>query len=261
MPCTYKLFSWKPRRPPPDRVVGAISVETACQRRSGWCVACCGLHNLDVPAEARLQLAEERSVEFGRVDLGRPDEIAGFRRRREAAEDAFPRRDEGVYVCPFLGKLDAFGRLGCLLHPGRTGIPDSQRHSFYGAAICASYDCPVKEADDGTYASLLSELFPGSLKYGRLVADHAFYSAVRRGARAWSWLLEDARARRAFEVLCEARLRAPASEGITSFEIRHRFFDDSTEELLGLLGEVDDSILEAARIVLDTVPGQFGPSA
>lgn len=224
-------------------------------------MACCGLHNLAIPAEGRLLLAEDRAVQLARVDLHEPDEIAEFRRRRERIEDGLPRRDEGVYVCPFLGKLDAFGRLGCLIHPTRTGIPDSQRHSFYGAAICATYDCPVKEADDGNYARLLSELFPGSLKYGRLVADHAFYSAVRRGPGEWSWLLEDARARRAFEVLCEARLRAPASEGITSFEIRHRFFDDPTEELLGLLGEVDDSILEAARIVLDTVPGQFGPSA
>ena len=234
--------------------------ESACQRDRGWCTACCGFFNLDLTADERRALVEERTGQFGRVDMQEPGQVVAYRATREKREERLLRRNDEIYVCPFLGRLEAGGRLGCLIHPARTGLPDSQRFSFYGASICASYDCRVKEEDDGSYAGLLARLFPESEAYSRLVADHALYAALVKGPRVWVRASHEEQVRLAFRTVCLARLRTDESEGITSFEIRHRYFDQPEQELLSILGDFTAAERSAVAILLDTDVPVLGPS-
>ena len=244
-----------------DGTMAAPLSESTCQRRSAWCTSCCGLPNLDVPGETRALLVRTRTAEFAAVEVRSPEAVVEYRDRREREEQALPRHNIEIYVCPFLGQLDERGRLGCLIHPSRTGVADSQRFSFYGARVCADYDCRVKEEDDGDYSELLAMLFPESESYGQLAADHAFYSALQKGPRVFGRALEQPSVRRAFFTVCRARIARPDSLTITSFEVRHRYFADAEQELLSLLGVCTPADREAVAIILDTKAPAPGASA
>lgn len=116
-----------------------------CQNESS-CVACCGTLNLRLRVEDLRDLLSERTSQC--PEAGRADHasLVAYRSAREEIEALLERYDAMVYVCPFVGWIDA-GRAGCLIHPLRTGRANSQNASFYGAAICQSYDCRAKEKE------------------------------------------------------------------------------------------------------------------
>lgn len=243
--------------------------ESACQRKSVSCGACCGLFNLalDDYAERRALLAA-RSAEFANTDFGRPATLVDYRARREALEAEITRRDPEIYVCPFLGDLDGTGRAGCLIHPSRSGDPASQNYSFYGASICLAYDCRNKERDRaGEYSQLLAFCFPERDDYARLMADPIFFDPLQRLPGLWTRLLADARADRAtpaleaFQRLARARLAAPAARGVSSFEFPRGNWTEPREILGAWLGEVDpavrESLLADCQILLEAGGADF----
>jgi len=193
----------------------------SCQRAGTSCSACCGLYNLRLDARARQSLLVERSQQFVLC----PDTWYEYRRDREAREQSIPRFAGDVYVCPFVGFIGP-GRSGCLIHPARTGIHDSQNFSFYGASICQAYDCYAKENDSGWWAGFLEKEFP--LDYGQLMGDSLFYRVLVRlgGADLGSVLLRR---------LCDLRLER--QQGVHSFEIDYEPLRAPEEILFGLCGE------------------------
>jgi len=116
-----------------------------CQNESS-CVACCGTLNLRLRAEQLRGLLSERTSQC--PDEGRADHtsLVAYRSAREEIEASLERYDATVYVCPFVGWIGQ-GRVGCLIHPLRTGRANSQNASFYGTTICQSYDCRAKEKE------------------------------------------------------------------------------------------------------------------
>ncbi len=243
--------------------------ESACQRESVSCGACCGLFNLALADyAARRALLAERSAEFATTDFARPATLVAYRARREAAEAAIGRRDPEVYVCPFLGDLDGAGRAGCLIHPSRSGDPNSQNYSFYGASICLAYDCRNKERDrSGEYSQLLELCFPEGDDYARLMADPIFFDPLQCIPGLWTRLAADARAGAespalaAFVLLARARLAAPAARGVSSFEFPRGTWTQPEEILAAWFGEGDpelrESLVAACQILLEARGSDF----
>lgn len=243
--------------------------ESACQRKSVSCGACCGLFNLALDDyAARRALLAERSADFASTDFALPATLVDYRARREALEANIARRDPEIYVCPFLGDLDGAGRAGCLIHPSRSGDPGSQNYSFYGASICLAYDCRNKERDRaGEYSQLLARCFPEGDDYARLMADPIFFDPLQRIPGLWARLLADACADRAtpileaFVRLARARLAAPAARGVSSFEFPRATWTQPDEMLTAWLGEVDpvvrESLVAACQILLETGGADF----
>ena len=140
--------------------------------------ACCGIYNLDLAkGNSYEKLLKERSKKLETISLKNRQALLAYRHRQETIESKFKRQDPEVYVCPFLAYIEATcKRMGCMIHPQRTGQSDSQDISFYGASICKSYDCPNKEEDHKkSYALLLGSCFPKSHEYSRLMADRIFF--------------------------------------------------------------------------------------
>lgn len=201
-----------------------------CQNESS-CVACCGTLNLRLrPEELRSLLSERTSQCPG---AGRADHasLVAYRSIREEVEASLERYDATVYVCPFVGWIEE-GRAGCLIHPLRTGRANSQNASFYGAAICQSYDCRAKEKearkseretereDEGRYGSngwqrMALHIADGdALIYTRIIGDAMFYRFVEAMGDTASVL-------KAAPVLMERLIRLRLSQdcGPASFEI------------------------------------------
>ncbi|MBE7438721.1 MAG: hypothetical protein HS115_09735 [Spirochaetales bacterium] len=193
----------------------------SCQRENASCSACCGLYNLKLSREARQALLAGRSARF----VLRPDTWYEFRKEREAEEQSIERFVSDVYVCPFVGFIAA-NRTGCLIHPERTGLADSQNFSFYGASICQAYDCYPKENDSGWWSRFLEREFPD--QYGQLMGDTLFYRAlIRMGAGDDDWT--------ELRSLCQLRLQR--QQGVHSFEIDFQPLLEPEEILVGLCGE------------------------
>ncbi|MCB1326631.1 MAG: hypothetical protein H7A21_04280 [Spirochaetales bacterium] len=201
---------------------------THCQHRQAGCGACCGIYNLDLTPNDREALLASRTGKFEENyrNAGRQAHLE-FRHHQERLEEELPRHRADIYVCPLLGYV-APGRVGCLVHPVRTGDPRSQDVSFYGSSICQTYDCPAREADPGLhYADLVAELV-GPADYGRLMADYAFYrflKAVPAFRPLVSGQAKRIRTRRVLGLLLEARLQESASRSITSFELPENLRD------------------------------------
>lgn len=162
-----------------------------CQNESS-CVACCGTLNLRLRAEQLRDLLSERTSQC--PEAGRADHasLVAYRSAREEIEASLERYDATVYVCPFVGWIEE-GRAGCLIHPLRTGRPNSQNASFYGTTICQSYDCrakekeAIKEADKeeaerhgskGWQTMALRIAEGDALVYTRIIGDAMFYRLV-----------------------------------------------------------------------------------
>lgn len=223
-----------------------MSGENACQRRGVSCGACCGIYNLTLGANDRSNLIRDRTAKFADVDLSQAGSIAGYRQEREAAEAGIPRFNVETYVCPFFGIPRGRDSAGCMVHPSITGNPHSQNFSFYGASICQTYDCPNKERDVNLVYSDYCRRFP---EYARLMADTRFFNvlislpgfleslatALKQDSakRGSDWLSR-------LDALANARLLAPESQAVASFEFR-RFTDDEEEllDVFGHLGQVD----------------------
>jgi hypothetical protein len=168
-----------------------------CQNENS-CVACCGTLNLQLSNEALRHLLSERTAQCpgeGRADHA---SLVAYRHAREKIESSLKRYDESIYVCPFAGWIDT-GRAGCLIHPVRTGRPDSQNASFYGASICQSYNCRLREKEKVRSFSLIEKSHAANepehpvtdwkklalkiaagdaLIYSRIIGDALFYRLV-----------------------------------------------------------------------------------
>lgn len=203
-----------------------------CQNESS-CVACCGTLNLRLRAEQLRDLLSQRTSQC--PEAGRADHasLVAYRSAREEIEASLERYDATVYVCPFVGWIEE-GRAGCLIHPLRTGRPNSQNASFYGTTICQSYDCRAKEkeaAKEADYEEAREEeagmhgskgwqtmalrIAEGdALVYTRIIGDAMFYRLVEAIGETAS-VFETAPA--LMERLI--RLRLCQDCGPTSFEI------------------------------------------
>lgn len=206
-------------------------MSSACQHDKFSCGACCGIFNLKTDAAPILTARTER---FAAVNTAHAPSVVAYRAEMEKIESEIPRADPGVYVCPFLGYISA-GRMGCLVHPIRTGNPHSQNFSFYGASICQAYDCPPKDADPrGGYADLLSLCAQNGEEYSRLAGDTLFFRAVSR-APGFPGTFRSGDAFSAFRDLASQRLTVPASKVVTSFAVSSMTFASALEEFRFLL--------------------------
>lgn len=159
-----------------------------CQPEQGSvsCGSCCGLFNLDLDRKGYRHLLQERTGEFNEsVDFKTTHTIPAYRQSREKKESHLIKKDDTTYNCPFLGYLDSSEtRIGCLIHPVRTGDPKSQNFSFYGSSICLGYECKNKERPTSHFwKELFSELAEDSLEYSQYSANHVW---VRRLENAFS---------------------------------------------------------------------------
>lgn len=211
-------------------------MESACQRSTSACGACCGIFNLDLGPEVLANLIRERTSDFDSVIVTEAASISAYRQAREKKEESLSRRDQEVYVCPFFGLPRGRKTAGCMIHPSITGNPHSQNFSFYGASICQAYDCPNKERDANlVYSDAALRIARGdSTVYARLMSDTRFLNLLilipdffdRLGqsmkADAVSGIFID------LERLARIRLSSTASYGVTSFEFR-KYSEDQAE--------------------------------
>ncbi|TGK07344.1 hypothetical protein EHO59_04350 [Leptospira semungkisensis] len=149
------------------------------------CGACCGLFNLELPADKLRNVLKERTETFQQtVDFAKPYTMAEFRKVREDAEKNFVKKDPLTYNCPFLGMLTeeipsdhsetkVRSRIGCMIHPVYSGDARSQNYSFYGASICQAYDCRNKERNRAEeWEEIFSEFADDSFSYSALASDY-----------------------------------------------------------------------------------------
>lgn len=210
----------------------------ACQPRSIGCTACCGLYNLELNIKKRNSLLQNRTEIFSKVDLNATQEIVNYRNKQEEQEKNITRKNPEIYVCPFLGLIQK-QKPGCMLHPSITKNQKSQNFSFYGASICQTYDCRVKEKDDRNhYSKLISKYFPNSDIYGRLYPDFQFYEFFNRQEGLILELFksdQDSDKIKAFVYLCKKRMQSNVSGSMTSFEIYNSAISGQPSDYLFLI--------------------------
>ncbi len=238
---------------------------SACQRETVSCGACCGVFNLELDRAGRRRLLLERFGAFASVKFQEASTFVEYRREREEHEARYNRLNHETYVCPFYGYLpdgDARGeepppdtRTGCMIHPSRTGLEHSQNFSFYGASICADYDCSCKEKDEEQlFSRFLERHFPGE-DYGRLMGDVLLYSALEKVPEFPGFLWggagggEDRPRVAALLDILRARLTTSDSRGMTSFAIKFRWFETPEREFQYLLEDADADAGELGRSI------------
>ncbi|HMV42429.1 MAG TPA: hypothetical protein PK079_08015 [Leptospiraceae bacterium] len=108
------------------------------------------------------------------VDYSRRETVISFREVFEKKESTYPKKDHTIYNCPFLGYINKdFTRIGCMIHPIRTGDPKSQNFSFYGSSICQTYDCRNKDRKNGMdWEDYFNSLKLDFYDYSHLASDH-----------------------------------------------------------------------------------------
>lgn len=153
-----------------------------CQPKKGKvsCGACCGITNIQLPDQELKKLIQDRTIEFQEsVDWTKPFTVPAYRQNREKKEDSLPKKDKTIYNCPFLGYLSPKeDKIGCLIHPERTGNPKSQNYSFYGSSICLGYECKNLESPNFKFwEEVFQEIANDSIEYSRFSANHPW---VRR---------------------------------------------------------------------------------
>lgn len=226
-----------------------------CQNESS-CVACCGTLNLRLRAEQLRDLLSQRTSQC--PEAGRADHasLVAYRSAREEIEASLERYDATVYVCPFVGWIEE-GRAGCLIHPLRTGRPNSQNASFYGTTICQSYDCRAKEKEankeeaerhgsKGWQRMALHIAEGDALVYTRIIGDAMFYRLVEA-------IGETASVLKAAPALMERliRLRLCQDCGPTSFEIPGHS-KPTVDDLIPVLFREEDRPT-AARMAVEAI--------
>lgn len=152
-----------------------------CQSKGSSCGACCGLFNLDYPPAVLKRILEERTTIFSeKVDYAKRETVIFFREELEQKENSYPKKDGTVYNCPFLGYIDLENkRIGCMIHPIKTGDTKSQNFSFYGASICQTYDCHNKERKNANqWESFLESLGLDEYQYSNLAGDHILITRI-----------------------------------------------------------------------------------
>lgn len=175
-------------------------MQNPCMGEKISCSACCGLFNLKMTDDERTVWVQTNTDTFLAADISEAGNIVAYRKEREA--ETLPRRiRDDIYVCPFVGFVDAKNgshkeqhrvacepgaslRTGCLLHPQGSPHPQiglwqhPQNFSFYGEGICLAYDCLAKErrahsAEFFRWADGVS-----AFTYGRLASDHTLHRAL-----------------------------------------------------------------------------------
>ncbi len=212
---------------------------SACQRENHQCITCCGVFNLEYAFRPSLeQLLRERTRQY-RATLAIPGKTAReYRLERERVEASYPRHREDVYVCPFAGFLEEESRMGCMIHPSRTGEADSQNASFYGSTLCLSYECPNLEQDRaGRYGELLTHLPLSGEEYSRSMADVRFFRSLQRAGVDFSEVTLSAGKRESFLALLRLRLTQGESLHCTSFESTGKEREDPCREVGECVGD------------------------
>jgi len=130
------------------------------------CGGCCGILNMKLSKEKRIDLLRRRTREV-HIQLNNckvsPQasglnkklffQYAGeYRKKQENLEISIKRHDPTIYCCVFFGFI-AYdeSRIGCLIHPDSTKIKESQNAGFYGGSICKNYDCNLKNDKLGPF--------------------------------------------------------------------------------------------------------------
>lgn len=152
-----------------------------CQSKGSSCGACCGLFNLDYPANDLKKILEERTTSFNtNVNYSKRETVIAYREEFEIKENPYPKKDKTVYNCPFLGYIDSsHKKIGCMIHPISTGDSKSQNYSFYGASICQTYDCRNKERKNNLHwENFLTSLELDYYKYSNLAGDHILITRI-----------------------------------------------------------------------------------
>lgn len=151
-----------------------------CQPNSPFsCGACCGLFNLEIDILSYKKILSDRTIAFNeKVNFQISWTIPEYRKLREIEEANFPKKDEHIYNCPFLGYINESNtKIGCMIHPVFSKDPLSQNFSFYGSSICQGYDCKNKEnSESEVWEKILSSLDLDSISYSNLAGDHIFLS-------------------------------------------------------------------------------------
>lgn len=144
------------------------------------CGSCCGIFNLNLTKKEITLLLFQRTEEFqNTVDFKVSHSLPAYRQSREAKENQISKKDESTYNCPFLGYLDEGYKMGCMIHPSRTGNPLSQNYSFYGSSICLAYQCRNRENPDSMqWSKIFQEISSNSLEYSQLSANHEIIQSL-----------------------------------------------------------------------------------
>lgn len=151
-----------------------------CQSNGSSCGACCGLFNIDYPPIELKKILTERTKYFSEnVDYSKRETVISYREDFEKKESAYPKKDATIYNCPFLGYIDSKNRIGCMIHPIKTGDPKSQNFSFYGASICQTYDCRNKERVNAIdWENIFDSLGLDECQYSNLAGDHILITRI-----------------------------------------------------------------------------------
>jgi hypothetical protein len=151
-----------------------------CQSNGSSCGACCGLFNIDYPPFELKKILTERTKYFSEnVDYSKRETVISYREDFEKKESAYPKKDATIYNCPFLGYIDGKNRIGCMIHPVKTGDPKSQNFSFYGASICQTYDCRNKERVNAIdWENIFDSLGLDECQYSNLAGDHILITRI-----------------------------------------------------------------------------------
>jgi len=194
-----------------------------CQSKKDFsCGACCGLFNLDLETKEYKSILEERTNQFAtNVNYDISWTIAEFRKSRESIESKFNKKDETIYNCPYLGYIDEYQKkIGCMIHPNRTGNPKSQNFSFYGTSICQGYSCKnIERSSSTSWKEIFEKLELSSIEYSRLASDHITIDRIENFFQSLEINLFDSNYFHLIKKLLLHILTLEKSKNLTSFEI------------------------------------------
>lgn len=229
-----------------------------CQSKTSSCGACCGLFNIDYPlAEIKKILTDRTEYFLENVDYSKRETVISFREVFEAKENNFLKKDNTIYNCPFLGYIDSIqSKIGCLIHPIKTGDPKSQNFSFYGASICQTYDCKNKEKSNASaWEIFLDSLGLSFYEYSNIAGDHILIESIEKFFISCGISVDELLTNHSilFKKIIKQKLNLK-SQNITSFEIDMKGTLESTfKKLIDILQlDIHDSLyLELERFELD----------
>ena len=159
-------------QPANSQLATGLQANSQLANASLSCVACCGILNLKLGKTEMHSLLQERTSSFQNNFPSAPHD---YRIAQEKKERDIVRVDPEIYVCPFLGFSD--NKAGCMLHPEKTGVKDSQNFSFYGAAICQNYECKNFNKEQELSALFLA-VASDWIEFSMMAADYKFWEKI-----------------------------------------------------------------------------------
>lgn len=170
-----------------------IIPKTLCQPGGKSCGGCCGMYNQRGESDwvQTIERLAQRTLAYRRdADIQDADSLERFREEWEPRPE--DKLLDGLPSCPFLGLLelqageqvdiDAYGTVGCLVHPFQNDGVDGRDCGVYDRFVCEDYLCASHDVMKDDEKRLVLVAVRDSYLYGVVITDTRFVRELFEGA-------------------------------------------------------------------------------